>query len=322
MLVMNYGSIISTVFMLGVIGFMGGLFWYMFVVLPARLRKNFLQFASTHSLAYTPIAQSLGYRGILPGNASNLVTGQDAQTHRQVQVFHYVHVVGSGKNRKEYDRTVLALNIKRTNTHIFVNSRVNDLPEQVDLAKSQRFAAEGDFGKYFDIYSPEGQQIQALSIFAPDAMSFVMAECGFYDIEIVGDTLYIYDYKLRRTQQELEEFYQLGNKLAVVLDDNAPRTLNMQGATGQPATSAVTALKKSTNPVAIALVLMFVLMNFGQRLFIKNAETAALITPLFSIGIIVLSLGFALRAARLKQNYLRDRQKFFDSNVKKTSGST
>lgn len=315
-------SIISSVFMLGVVGFMVGLFYYMFIVLPARLRKNFLQFAGSHGLTYGVAAQSIGYRGILPGNASNLVAGKDTQTNRQVQLFHYVHVVGSGKNRKEYDRTVLALSVKRTDSHIFVNSRVNDMTEQVDLAKSQRFTAEGDFGKYFDIYSPEGQQIQALSIFAPDAMSFVMGECGFYDIEIVNDTLYVYDYKLRRTQQELEDLYQLGNKLAAVLDDNAPRTLNMQGATGQPASSAVTALKKSSNPIMVAVVIVFVFMNFGLRSFMSSTTAPVWITPVFSIGIVVFSLAFAIRAERLKKNYLRDRQKFFDTTVKTTTNQS
>lgn len=292
-------------------------FYYILAVLPARLRKTFVDFAANHGLGYDPKNRVVSYRGLLKGNPSNIVTGVDKDTKNKVDLFHYIHVVGSGKNRRVYNRTVLALNIKKTNVHIFVNSKINDATEQVGLESSQRYSAEGDFGKYFDIYSADGKNIESLSIFAPDAMSFVMAECGFYDLEIVGDILYIYDYNLLNNVQELEKLYALGHRLVKVLNDNAPKALNMQSAAGNPDASAITSLKMSKFKL---IYIPFIAFFYGIVLYGRTSDSdeMPIIFPILFIGIFALAIFGVIKNQRMKKNYLSDRQKFFDENVKKT----
>lgn len=286
-----------------------------------KQKKTFAFFAANHKLTYSPKNTTQTYKGLLKGELSNIVSGTDVNTNRVVSVFHYIYDTGSSSNSRVYNRTVLALTIKETNVHIFINSKVNDATEQIKLNNSQRYTAEGDFGKYFDIYNTENKQIESLSIFAPDAMNFVMKECGMYDIEIVNDTLYVYNYELLDASQELEDFYALGNRLADVIDDNVPKNHHFMAASGQPNVSAVTSLKKTNEFYKYALVLLFPIVMFITSFKLNTVLTKSQVT--FKWMYIILLLAFIIsfffklyKDNLVKKNYTKDRLDYFNKNVK------
>ena len=292
------------------------------ISLSKKQQKTFAFFAASHKLAFTPENTSQSYKGSLKGELSNTISGTDLNTNRVISMFQYIYTTGSGSDSRVYYRTVLALTIKETNVHLFINSKVNDTTEQVELKSSQRYTAESDFGKYFDIYSTENKQIESLSIFAPDAMSFVMAECGLYDIEIVNDTLYIYTYDLLDTLQELEDFYTLGNILAKVIDDNTPNKHNFKVASGQPSSSAVTSLKKTNNYFKYALVLLFPIIfiaPFKLHTILKYTQTSSgWIYIIFMLTFIISFCYKLYKDSVIKNNYTKDRLSYFNNNVKKS----
>ena len=50
---------------------------------------------------------------------------------------------------------------------------------------------EGDFDKFFTTYFPENYEIDSMSFITPDVMQ-ALKQAANYDVEIVGDSLFIY----------------------------------------------------------------------------------------------------------------------------------
>ena len=281
-------------------------------------KKNFATFASMHGLAYLGKADPR-YAGMLPGYVQHLVEGTDSKIGKQVQLFHFDYTTGSGKNQRTYYRTVIAIRINPTKAHIFLNSRINDATEQINLSRSERYAAEGTFAKYFDIYSPKSTTLSALSIFAPDTMALVMADYGFYDIEIVDDILYLYDYTQRRTVSAMESLYHSGLHLANDINTNTPKKLKLQHAQGAVSPSAITALK-SGNSLArfIGIPLVIAVFWFGVNLSAMTISPKIMVVFLIAMIIIVPTgvVWTLIAQERRKQNYLEDRLAFA-KNIRK-----
>ncbi|KAA9149479.1 hypothetical protein F6B41_04585 [Microbacterium lushaniae] len=67
------------------------------------------------------------------------------------------------------------------------NRRGSDLP--VDVARSQRLSLEGDFDRWFHVYSPTAYGADALYVLTPDVMAALIDEASGYNVEIVDDAL-------------------------------------------------------------------------------------------------------------------------------------
>ena len=67
--------------------------------------------------------------------------------------------------------------------------------------QSQRMTLEGNFEKYFDVYSPEHYQIDTLSFITPDVMEALIA-LQDYDIELIYDRVLCAGPLLTTTEQE------------------------------------------------------------------------------------------------------------------------
>jgi hypothetical protein len=61
-------------------------------------------------------------------------------------------------------------------------------PGQLFDAK-QKLALEGNFGRYFQLFVPQGTEVQALSIISPDVMQTLINASGRYDVELYDDHL-------------------------------------------------------------------------------------------------------------------------------------
>jgi hypothetical protein len=91
--------------------------------------------------------------------------------------------------------------------HLVIYSRQNPLgdPSFKDLGdktnvklanrglKNQALSLEGKFNDYFEVYMPEGKQIDSLRVLAPDVMLAMVEHGKMYNYEIVDNYLYIFD---------------------------------------------------------------------------------------------------------------------------------
>ena len=62
----------------------------------------------------------------------------------------------------------------------------------LSLAGRQKLSLEGDFGRNFTLYCPEGYERDALYIFAPDLMQLLIETTAGCDVEFVDDSMYVY----------------------------------------------------------------------------------------------------------------------------------
>jgi hypothetical protein len=73
---------------------------------------------------------------------------------------------------------------------LFHHSRVDNYGLHSGL---QKFTLEGDFGKYFDVYAPQGSSIETLSLLTPDVMAYLidLGQKYHWNIEINGSLVII-----------------------------------------------------------------------------------------------------------------------------------
>lgn len=68
------------------------------------------------------------------------------------------------------------------------NGRISsDLP--VDVEREQRMSLEGDFDRWFRVYSPLEYRKEALYVLTPDVMAALIDEANRFNVEIVDETL-------------------------------------------------------------------------------------------------------------------------------------
>ncbi len=83
---------------------------------------------------------------------------------------------------------------------------------------SQKHSLEGDFDSYFDTYFPTHYQLDSLSFITPEVMQAMIAAHN-YDIEIVGNSLYLYA-PLRAMPDQIQDMFAHGEALRKVLLNN------------------------------------------------------------------------------------------------------
>lgn len=127
------------------------------------------------------------------------------------ELYKYTYVTGSGKNRRVHTNLVLRTTLPKIFPQLVLDSRKNDgiisnLPLYYD--DSQRIELEGDFNKTFDLYAPDGYQVPALDVFSPDFMAILIYFHSVFDLEIIGDQLYIMSKEDKYSEQVLKEMFK------------------------------------------------------------------------------------------------------------------
>ena len=133
------------------------------------------------------------------GTFSDKLSGVLSESGNVFDVYYQKDVRGSGKNRREYRRTILRVATPDILTQFIINSRLNNIDDMAnDLSaynKNQTLKLEGNFSDFFDVLTPEGDQRQLLMLLAPDVMEHILYTLSDYDIEVRDGSLFIYAYK-------------------------------------------------------------------------------------------------------------------------------
>ena len=109
-----------------------------------------------------------------------------------------------GKIDRSQYFSVLSIELARKVPHLYFDSS-KVLGSQVKhyVGSFQRLSLEGDFDKYFTLYSPDGYQVDVLSFITPELMQVLIA-AGDYDIELYQNRLLLYT-----TLQPIEKFSEM-----------------------------------------------------------------------------------------------------------------
>lgn len=102
-------------------------------------------------------------------------------------VFIFEYVTKDTGLAKTHTYTIARIGQTRVFPHLFLEGKQVGALYAYD--KGQRLELEGDFNSYFNLYVPEGEQIDALTILTPDVMQVLIDGGRPYDIELDGTTV-------------------------------------------------------------------------------------------------------------------------------------
>jgi hypothetical protein len=145
---------------------------------------------------------------------SDIVTG--SFNNQALRLFLYDLTHGSGRNQKVYRNTVLEITLPgKVPAMLLSTKRFNTLGMSIVAASGihNSILLEGDFNKYFTLYTPEGTQIEALEVFAPNLMAILEDNSRGYDVEFIANKIYIYLNKYVNTSADLNQLFSLAKLL-------------------------------------------------------------------------------------------------------------
>lgn len=106
---------------------------------------------------------------------------------------------------------VMYTELPRALPNVFFDSlRARRRQFRFHFARNQRHSLEGDFDKHFVTYFPPDYTIDSMSFISPEVM-WAMREASDYDIEIVGNRLYLYGPLYEPSEQLAEMSAKLAN---------------------------------------------------------------------------------------------------------------
>lgn len=109
-------------------------------------------------------------------------------------IFSYRHLLARRYARVRF--RVFCIQLPKELPHIFIRRRLGakkvyeSLPRYFD--NDQRIDLEGNFSDYFAVYTHRRTATEALSILAPNVMQAILDSNQYFDIEIVGNKLFLY----------------------------------------------------------------------------------------------------------------------------------
>lgn len=97
----------------------------------------------------------------------------------------------------------LEFQMPRRLPHLVIDSRRNGRLRHL-LPETQRLSFEGDFDRYFDVYVPNGYEVDALQLLTPDVMACLVDHGRHWDIEVVDDRVIVASHRAHRRSDRIE----------------------------------------------------------------------------------------------------------------------
>lgn len=153
------------------------------------------------------------------------------------RLFEYEYTTGSGKSSQLHDQMVMECILPHPQHHLVLDSMTelgakNASVLPIEFDDSQRLQLEGDFNRYFHVYSPIGYHINALALLTPDVMHTILTSANNCDIEVVGDRLYLYWPGLWSSVHDYRAAFGSAEAILTELGPKLSRTTIQSG--GQP----------------------------------------------------------------------------------------
>lgn len=255
--------------------------------------SSFIAFSNTHGLVHIE-NETAAYRGLLGGYITEAIsaTGSAVQQTTEFLRLEYVTREESGEDGPEsVDVTVASVTTAKIQSHVFIDSKLNNIHARVRLDQAVQFRPEGTMAEYFALYFPEGNHTEALSLFAPDVLSLIMAQYGQYDIEVSDTKLYLYLYKKLDTVAELEKLYRDLQILVQALNNNSPRALRLEKVTNaQPTQGNLTSTRRKPLVLSQYVDIAWITVLIAVAVFAGNKSKDEQVSFMFTVGTIAASI--------------------------------
>lgn len=220
------------------------------------------QFCKDNSFSFQPVQNIVGKSGSLFNKgdsriASNQISGTEGGS--DFCIYDYQYSTGSGKSRRNYQFGVAEITLKRKFPHILVDNKRDGSISGFEFDKSQRLELEGDFNNYFSVYGPKEYEIEVLQVLNPSVMVSLLSMHESFDIEIIGDKMYIYNRGISAKKQTFQAIFNAIEQLSISTRGvQASFTMPEQIGHYKPI------LKRSIWPtvISVAIFLIYVLMQF------------------------------------------------------------
>lgn len=181
------------------------LLWFKYVHTILIRNTKISKFAGRNGFDYSPHMTPLtSYNGMIFDDGDGRKFYDVLEFNRgnqKVEIGNYEYTTGSGKSRTTHHYGYMRLRLPRRVPHMVLDSKANNtqifgvtmttgLSDSFDT--KQTLSLEGDFDTHFTLYCPKEYERDALYIFTPDLMALMIDESAAYDVEIVDDSLYVY----------------------------------------------------------------------------------------------------------------------------------
>jgi hypothetical protein len=190
-----------------------------------HVRRAFMsQFAKDHNLTYAQTAplESVSGRLFAVGHSKKLSHVMSGFFEKYpMRLFTYHYTIGSGKNSRTYPFTVMEIAFPRTNFP-FILLRSTTMPrfgarDSRGAVRDRRIPLEPVFEKHFQLLSSSGYEIEAMQIFTPSILHFLLAEGDHFSIEFAANKMYIYDDQGIGVDTKLEKLHDVATKIYATL---------------------------------------------------------------------------------------------------------
>lgn len=193
-------------------------------------------------------------------------------------LYQYVFSTGSGKNRHTHNHTVCEIKIGNRLPHVIIDSRetgrgVNAYVSQT-LQKSNIVNVASGFEKDFTFYAQTGLEQEALEIFTPDILEKIKTYSRSFDIELIGDTMYLYSNKVSADVEFYNYMFDTGAYLAGQLkaelkDFKMPEVLTKPGANFTDVRQ-ITRMTEKQKTIAVASLVVFFMLYIILEVFLAD----------------------------------------------------
>ncbi len=145
-----------------------------------------------------------------------------------VRLFNYYYRVYSQQNVKKHNSTVFEIQFENLLPPLMLLVDHHDFGGSmtVNFKKPAKLKLEGDFDKFFDLYTEQDLEIEVLQVFTPDFMIQMRDNWKNFSIEFTTNRIYIYSYKLVLNRKDLQQMFELVQFLIKKLE---PVLVRMQG---------------------------------------------------------------------------------------------
>lgn len=136
------------------------------------------------------------YAGMIFNNGESGQIVEALQFTDGIEIGNYDRMKNTGSRRMNDVWAYVKIKLVRSLPHMVLDAKANNALKISNLEqsfdRSQILGLEGNFNEYFTLYVPKQYERDALYVFTPDVMAAVIDSGRQYDIEIVGDELYMY----------------------------------------------------------------------------------------------------------------------------------
>lgn len=190
----RFGMVAGIVLSVAVL-IMAGVFLQVFF--RRRTVAKLYRFARANGLTFTLDKEVPTYGGTVFKQGTERLVTEALSLEDSIEVGNYQYVVGEGRDRHTYRYGYARVQLSRSVPHMLLDGQRNNIAGvfarlPVRPKVSQKLQLEGDFSEHFTLYALKKYRQDALYIFTPDVMATLIDEAGEFDVEIIGNELFVY----------------------------------------------------------------------------------------------------------------------------------